>query len=315
MRHTYIFELSQKDNSVGKSVLDRIKSLYAKDESMQRILANSSGMPKVYTTDDGVPLSIDSPITSLTALPCLPFNKIVQIAGRPDTGKSTLSGEVMALAQSQGFEVIVWDAEDKLDLLRYQNEFKGKPESLHIIKTNEIRKGGQLVKEYVKILKEDNPEAKILIVWDSVGGSVSRAETERNLADEKHGQPGQDAKEAGSVVRHWVGMFNQYPDSISVLLVNQTYAKIGFMMKGEQAKGGSGVEYFSSLIIGLKRVKFLIKTEKKKKVKYGIITRATVSKNHLSQGKTSVYQMDFIITAEGSQLSNVDMQEDNEDEG
>lgn len=299
--------------SVSQSVADRVKALYAKDPSMQRILSNTSGAPKVYEETDGVPLPLENPIRQMTGLPCLPFNKIAQVAGKPDTGKSTTAGEVMASAQRAGFEVIVWDAEDKLDLSRYVTEFKGDSEKLHIIKTNEIRKGGQLVKDYISVLKEENPKALILVVWDSVGASVSRSETERNLADERHGQPGQDAKECGSVVRHLVGTFNKFPDSICVLLVNQTYAKIGFMQHGDQAKGGSGIEYFSSLIIGLKRIKTLTKTEKKKKVKYGIITRATVTKNHLSQGKTSVYQMDFVINASGSQVSDLEMEEDSED--
>ncbi len=293
-----------------ESVLDRIKALYKKDESMQKILENSSGAPKAYEAADGVPLPDNSPIKQMVDLPCLPFNKIVQVAGKPDTGKSTQAGEIMAAAQRAGFEVIVWDAEDKLDLTRYDSEFKGESAKLHIIKTNEIRKGGQLVKDYITVIKEDSPKAKILVVWDSVGASVSRSETERNLADERHGQPGQDAKENGSVVKHWVGMFNKYPDSLCVLLVNQTYAKIGFMARGEQAKGGSGIEYFSSLIIGLKRIKTLIRVEKKKKIKYGIITRATVTKNHLSQSKTSIYQQDFIITAEGSKLSDLEMEDD-----
>jgi RecA/RadA recombinase len=232
--------------------------------------------------------------------------------GKPDTGKSTCAGEIMAAAQKAGFTVILWDAEDKADLQRFQTEFGGNSDELILIKTNEIRKGGQLIKDYIGIIQED-PSAKILVVWDSVGASVSRAETERNLADEKHGQPGQDAKENGLVIKHLVGTFNQYPNRISVLLINQTYAKIGFMQHGDQAKGGSGIEYFSSLIVGLKRLKTLTKTEKKKKVKYGILTRATVAKNHLTQGKTSVYQMDFTITAAGTQLSDADFEDEGED--
>ncbi len=300
--------------SKTSSVLDRVKALYAKDPTMQRILGNSSGAPKVYESSDGVPLPPNNPIRQMTGLPCLPFNKIAQIAGKPDTGKSTTAGEAMASAQAAGLEVIVWDSEDKLDLNRYNSEFHGDSTKLHIIKTNEIRKGGQLVKDYVSALKEDNPKAKILIVWDSVGASVSRSESEQNMADERHAQPGQTAKEAGTVARHWVGLFNKYPDSLCVLLVNQTYAKIGFMQHGDQAKGGSGIEYFSSLIIGLKRIKILTKIEKKKKVKTGIITRATVTKNHLSQGATSVYQMDFVITAAGSQISQEDIADDDDTE-
>lgn len=291
------------------SVLDRVRALYAKDDSMKTILAKDPAAPKAYTEEDGVALPENNPIRAMTDLPCIPYNKIIQIMGKPDTGKSTTAGEVMAAAQAQGFEIIYVDAEDKFDAQRYANEFHGDPGKLHLIKTNEIRKSGQLVKDYIYVLKEENPKARILVVHDSVGASVSRAETEKNLADEKHTQPGQDAKEVGTVIRHWVGMFNKYPDSICVLLVNQVYTKIGFMQKGDKAKGGNALEYFSSLIIGLKKIKTLTKTEKKKKVKIGILTRATVSKNHLTQGKTSVYEMDFVITAAGSQVSDADMEE------
>jgi RecA/RadA recombinase len=277
---------------------------------MTKIIDNSTGKPKEYTEADGVPLPPSNPVRCMTDLPCLPFNKVVQVAGKPDAGKSTTAGEIAAAAQKAGFEIVIWDAEQKFDAARFKKEFGGDPEKIHVIQTNEIRKGGQLVKDFICVIKEDNPKAKIFVVWDSVGGSISRAETDRNLSDEKHAQPGTEARENSSVIRHWVGMFNKYPDSIAVLLVNQTYAKIGFMQHGDQAKGGSGIEYFSSLIIYLRRVKVLTKVSKKKKIKTGIITRATVAKNHLSQGKTSVHQMDFVITAAGSSVSDLDIPDD-----
>lgn len=299
------------------SLLDEIRAMYAKDASMTRIIDNSSAPPKIYTEADGVPLPPSNPIRILTDLPCLPFNKIVQISGKPDTGKSTTAGEVMAAAQKAGFKVIVWDAEDKLDYVRFQKEFGGDPTTIVTFKTNEIRKGGQLIKDLVTCIKDKKEShlanAKILVVWDSVGASVSRSETDRNMADERHAQPGQDAKENGMTIRHWVGLFNKYPDSISILLLNQTYAKIGFMQRGEQARGGSGIEYFSSLIINLRRVRILTKVKDKKKIKTGIITRATVSKNHLSQGKTSIYQMDFEINASGSKISDIEVSDDEAD--
>lgn len=298
------------------SVLERVQALYGKDESMKRILAAPTVATKTYTESDGVPLPESNPIRQMTGLPCLPYSKVVQVAGKPDTGKSTCAGEVMAAAQKAGFKVILWDAEDKFDATRFVVEFGGSvaPDNFFPIKTNETRKGGQIVKDIIKILKEDDKDCKILVVWDSVGASISRSEVERNLADEKYGQPGQDAKENGAVIRHFVGTFNQYPDSIAVLLVNQTYAKIGFMQKGDQAKGGSGIEYLSSLILFLKRIKILTRTEKKKKVKTGIVTRATIAKNHLSQGKTSVYQMDFVITAAGSKVSDLEVKDEDSDE-
>jgi RecA/RadA recombinase len=222
-----------------------------------------------------------------------------------------MAAEAVVAAQTAGFEIIYWDSELKSDPARI-SLLGGNPDKVFWIKTNEIRKGGQLVKEYIKALKEDNVDCRILVVWDSVGASMSRSETERNLSDEKHNVPGADAKENGSVIRHLVGQFNLYPNSICLFLVNQTYAKIGFMQHGEQAKGGSAIEYFSSLIVGLKRIKVLTKTEKGKKVKTGIITRATIVKNHLSQGKTSVYQADFTITANGSAPSEEEIEDEDD---
>jgi Mrp family chromosome partitioning ATPase len=129
---------------MAKSVLERVQSLYAKDASMTRILSADALLPKEYTDKDGVPLPDTNPIRQLTGLPCLPFNKIVQVMGKPDTGKSTTASEIMAYAQRAGFEVILLDSEDKFDVTRFAREFKGDPKTLHVIKTNEIRKGGQL---------------------------------------------------------------------------------------------------------------------------------------------------------------------------
>ncbi len=96
-----------------------------------------------------------------------------------------------------------------------------------------------------------------------------------------------------------VSLINKYPDTLAVYIANQTYAKIGFMMKGDQASGGAKLEFHSSGIVFLKRIKVLTKKVKGAEVKYGIITRATVYKNHLSRAKTSIHKMDFTVTAEG----------------
>ena len=50
----------------------------------------------------------DSSFHLMTGVPGLPFGKIVQIAGRPDSGKSTHAMQFMKLAQDQGYTVILW---------------------------------------------------------------------------------------------------------------------------------------------------------------------------------------------------------------
>jgi len=294
------------------SIVNDIQKLYAKDKKIQSIVSTGATVKKSYTEADVVPLPEGHPLRELMTLPGIPYNKIVQVAGKADSGKSTWAGEVMASAQKNGVQVILFDSEQKFDAERFQTQFGGDPDQILMVKTNEILKGGELVRKFITAVKDQAPETKILFVWDSIGGSQSRAHAERELDSEKHAQPGQDAKENGSIMKMLVALINKYPDSITAYLVNQTYAKIGFMQVGDAISGGTKIEYHSSFIIMLKRIKVLTKQVKGVKTKYGIITRATVSKNHLSHGTTSVHQLDFQVTASGSVVTD-EVSEDDEE--
>ena len=297
--------------NVNKIVED-MQKLYAKDKKVQTLITTGSTVKQKYTEKDVVPLPGGHPLKELMGLPGIPFNKIIQVAGKPDTGKSTFAAETMVAAQKAGIQVILWDSEDKFDASRLA-AMGGNPGEILLVKTNEILKGAELSRRYITAVKEQDEATKILFVWDSVGGSQSRSHAERELDNEKHAQPGQDAKENGSVMKTLVALINKYPDTIAVYLANQTYAKIGFMQHGDAAAGGTKIEYHSSLIVMLRRVKVLTKTVKGVMTKYGIITRATVTKNHLSQGSTSIHQLDFEIGANGAKITEGVQDEDETD--
>lgn len=295
---------------VSKIVSD-MQKVYAKDKKIQSIITTGDKVKASYTDKDGIPLPKSHPFATLTGLNIFPYNKIYQCAGKPDTGKSTIASELVVAAQAAKAQVILWDSEDKLDTNRLK-QLGGKPEDILVIKTNEILKGAELARKYILAVKEQDANANILFIWDSVGGSQSRSHAERELDSEKHAQPGQDAKENGSVMKMLVALINKFPDSIAVYLANQTYAKIGFMQHGDATSGGTKIEYHSSFIVMLKRIKVLTRVVKGVQTKYGIITRATVSKNHVSQSSTSVHQMDFEITSLGTKVSDVEIETDEE---
>lgn len=282
---------------VSKIVSD-VQKLYNKDKKATLLINTGDAVKITYTDADVIPMAETRAFRQLSGLPGVPYNKIIQFAGKPDSGKSTVAAEMIVDAQKVGVQVVVWDSEDKLDTNRLKN-MGADPSEILLAKTNEILKGGELLRKYIIAIKEQDPSAKMLVVWDSAGGSQSRSHAERELDSEKHAQPGQDAKEIGQVMKMFVSLINKYPDSITIYIANQTYAKIGFMQHGDAASGGTKLEFHSSFIVFLKRVKVLTKVVKGAKVKYGIITRATVTKNHLSQSKTSVHQMDFEVTADG----------------
>lgn len=289
---------------VSKIVAD-MQKLYSKDKKAQSIITTGDTIKATYSKADVVPLADSHPFSVLSLLPGIPYNKIVQFVGKPDTGKSTIATEAIASAQKANINVVLWDSEDKFSSSRLKT-LGGDPKQVLVIKTNEILKGAELARRYITAIKEQDETATILFIWDSVGGSQSRSHAERELDNEKHNQPGADAKENSSVMKMLVGLINKYPDSIAVYLANQSYAKIGFMQKGDAAAGGTKIEYHSSFIVMLKRIKVLTKVVKGVTNKYGIITRATVTKNHLSLDKTSIHQLDFKITADG--CSSIDSQ-------
>src|SRR5690606_22732774 len=252
----------------------------------------------------------------LTGILGVAFGRIFQIAGKPDSGKSTASMLVMKAAQDQGVLVILWDSEGKFDSARYRDRMGGDPAQLAVAPSRNILEGVQQVVAYVKAAKEMNPEQKILIVWDSVGASINSAEDEEN--DDYSKQPGVTAKEVSWGIRRFNQLIEKFRDTngnytIGVLCINQVYANIGSV--GFKQKGGAELEYLSSLILEMSRKATLTRTRNKQKIKYGITTVARVKKNHLFGGDDCVAELDLVVTASGIELASETKKNDPDLEG
>lgn len=242
----------------------------------------------------------------LTGIRGIPFGRVVQIAGRPDSGKSSHAMALMKEAQDQNVVVILWDTENKFSARRFDNFFGGNSATILFVPSRMIYQGGDQVEALVHAVMENVPNAKVLITWDSVGGALPMGEAEdKNFRDTT--QMAQAAKENGKVVRGFVRLMETYKNQetneerIAVLLINQSYSNIG--APGQKESGGQKVEYYSSLILQLTRKKDLTKVKKGVKHKIGIVTRAKVKKNHLFDGEDSVAELDLLVTAGGIRLA------------
>jgi len=244
----------------------------------------------------------------LTSLRGLPYGKICQIAGKSDSGKSTHAMEFMKRAQDQGNQVILWDSEGKFSPTRFDNYFKGNSSELLIVPSKMILIGSDMIDSYVHSIKSIYPDQKILIVWDSVGGTLPTAESSKSKRESR--QMAEASKENAIVCRGFVQLMEQYRNektgkhSIATLLINQTYANIG--APGQVESGGQKVAFFSSLIIQLTRRADLFRVSKKVKRKIGITTRAMIKKNHLFDGEDTIAEMKLDITAGGVTVNKSD---------
>lgn len=236
----------------------------------------------------------------------IPYGRIVQVAGKPDSGKSTTAMMFMAAAQKAGALVILWDSEKKFDTVRFKEQMGGSPESIAVSRSKMITEGAKQVAWYVRAAKEQNPNIKIFIVWDSVGATLNSTQDDDD-SDEYSKQPGVDAKEINWAMKKFNKLIERYrnletgEETIAVCCVNQVYANIGSV--GHKEKGGSGIEYLSSVILQLSRKSDLNRVRDGKKMKYGIITRAKVRKNHLFSGEDCIAELELVVSSDGITLA------------
>jgi RecA/RadA recombinase len=297
----------ESKKKIGKINIDKlvssVRSQFGKDKSLAAQVSTGRDISRPARDDEFVHWK-DSPWFILTGIIGIPFGRVVQIAGRPDSGKSTHAMQFMKNAQDQGVLVILWDAENKFMASRYDKYFGGDSSQLLITTSKMILAGGNQIEKMVHAAKEQDPDIKILIVWDSVGGTLAANEEENSLGNSK--QMAAASKENAQVMRALVRLMEKYKnketneETIAGLLINQVYANIG--APGQKESGGQKVEFFSSIILQLTRKSDLTKVRDGVKRKIGIVTRAKVKKNHLFDGEDSIAELDLIITAGGIKL-------------
>jgi RecA/RadA recombinase len=301
--------MEKTNKQVNKSKLDldkiisKVRASYGKEKSLAEQVSLGSTITKPKDDDEFV-LWENSPWSELTNCRGLVMGRIHQVAGRPDSGKSTTAMQCMKLAQDQDCLVILWDTENKWSTARFVQHFKGDPSRLITITSRMILEGAEEIERVIHAAKEQDSSCRILIVWDSVAATLAKNEGESSITDSK--QLAVAAKEVGLVMRAFVRLMEKYKnretnkETICLMAINQTYANIGSV--GQKESGGQKLEYFSSIILQLTRKSDLTKIKDGIKRKIGIVSRAKVRKNHLFDGTDSIAELDLTVTAGGIEL-------------
>lgn len=282
-------------------LIAKAQASYGKDKGLAQQLSSGASIMLPNKDSDFVVWTKGPHWKALTGLRGIPFGRIVQISGKPDSGKSTHAAVFMKEALDQNVLVVLWDSEKKFSASRFR-KMGGDPDRLAIVNTNNILNGAKAVAHFVNAAKEMDPSQKILIVWDSVGASVNS--TEDNGENEDYSkQPGVTAKEVAFTIRKFNKLQNKHmnretgEETVATLVINQVYANIG--SPGLTEKGGGELYYLSSLILQLTRKGDLTRTKAGEKMKYGIVTRAKVKKNHMFEGDENVSEMEIVVSADG----------------
>jgi len=232
----------------------------------------------------------------------LPFGRIVQLSGKPDSGKTSLCLLAMRHAQEQGHGIVYVETEMKTTEADFISAGID-PKGVVTISSNLTEEVFSGLNTSIDAFFDDYPDAKLLCIIDSYGNTSSIRDSEIDMT-QKTAMVGGAAKSNRLGLGAIRARQNNHP--IALLIINYEYANLGFG-HGTTNAGGRALEFFCSLIIQAARKGWIERTQKGVKVRAGAEVVWKTSKNHFAKslvtegGKPILLPKEIIlkITAEG----------------
>ena len=276
-----------------KKAADEIRATF-KDKKKASMISTGAEMTTPTTPDDFVVMP--SWFHTMSGTLGLPYGYVVMIAGNTDSGKTSFTIEAMKSAQEQDVNIILVDTEKKTTSKRL-TDWGVNPDHVARVQPEYLEEAYDGIDKWVDYIKDADADAKILVIFDSVGNTPSIKEVERQVDETL--QLGVAAKSNKRGMRRLVPRLKR--DNIAMLLINQTYDNIA--SPGKTNAGGKAMDYFSCLTYQTTRKGWLEKTVKGEKRRFGARVRWTLYKNHLIDAENDVQKVsDIDITAEGMTL-------------
>lgn len=250
-------------------------------------------------------IELDACLQEVLKLPGIPLGHITQVYGKSDTGKTSLMFHAAVQAQKQGIVPVIIITEGKIDWNRAA--------AMGLDVDNCI------IEENLKYLEDifdfiDNKIVTnvmdgtlphdVMVFWDSMGNTLSEKSIKIN---EKTGQreiknthmlAAAVKSERLSVLMDRINDTRKinYPKAIGAFIINSVYtgtaAYVGAPIP-EVVKGGNKVKYTASLMIKCNLVSKLEASTNGRKLKFGMVSKISVTKNHINGQE---YSGEFVIT-------------------
>jgi RecA/RadA recombinase len=288
---------NEKLNPIKKFDFGKLKEQLTKTFKKDSNLINKFGVGsdlKTPTEDDYIKLpSFWKP----SNLPGIPFGRVTILAGCEDSGKTSFAIQAMKAAQNQGCAIIYTETEFKSQAQDFTC-WGVDPDQIFLIQTKIAEQVFQLTITAAEKFAQDNPNAPLLVIIDSLGNVLSQRDSEIDLMDtiSKVGGKGQINRLG---LNRLIALTEMHP-KIALLLISYTYDNIGSV--GKTIAGGHAQSLFASLIYQTSRKAWYYRTEAGQKIKAGADVVFKLIKNHVYKYNPGAPEMTFRITREGMNL-------------
>lgn len=186
----------------------------------------------------------------------LPFGRMIEVAGKPGSGKSTLSFHVARVATALGCIVLLVDVEGTADRDRLSH--LGIDTSKILVKQPDEEQGikltveevGRTIEQSLEVFHKAYPGVPIVIIWDSVGQTPSDEEMGKDYGERTVGSR---AKAITQLVYKIAPIISETKSLF--IGINQVRDEIGgnMMFPTYSVPGGNAWEHYASLRLEIKQ--------------------------------------------------------------
>ena len=210
----------------------------------------------------------------------VPQGRIIGFSGESGTGKTLITGKILANAQKKGVVPVIFDSEIAVD----KNSVRGvglDPAKVKYVPIDTIERCRNQVGALLDKVIANNQHGKIIICIDSLGNLASQKEIDDTLKDKSAVDMGMRAKALKSMLRTLT--YKAAKAQVSIIFVNHTYSDPGAMYPTliKSQAGGSGPVYMASILVQLAK-----RNEKSGEGEVGAIEDNTLSEANKYSGVT-----------------------------
>ena len=173
----------------------------------------------------------------------IPIGMITQFMGEASTAKTVFATHILKDAQQKGYYAMLVDSENA-----YNPEFAESlgldPKKLIYAAPDTLEDCFQVIEDTIKAIRETDADTPIVIAYDSIAVSPSKAEFEAENYDGNNMQGAVRAKSTGACLRKINPLLRKY--KVGLVVINQIRNKVGVMYGNPetQAAGGKSLEYY-----------------------------------------------------------------------
>ena len=173
----------------------------------------------------------------------IPIGMITQFIGESSTAKTVFGTHILKEAQAQGYYSVMVDSENA-----YNSEFATQlgidPKELIYSAPETLEDSFQVIEDTIKAIRETDKYTPIVIVYDSIAVSPSKAEYEAENYDGNNMQGAIRAKSTGACLRKINPILRM--KKVALVIINQIRNKVGVMYGSPDtmAAGGKSLEYY-----------------------------------------------------------------------